>query len=87
MGTKYHRGHLEGITQQDSVRLIREPNNTFDSNAIQVRLQNGETLGYIARELAATLAGKIDAGICVQAQVSRIVRDKVYVSVTIRVGK
>jgi monoamine oxidase len=70
--------------QGDSVRLVREPNNAYDPNAVQVNLQTGETLGYLTKELAAALADQMDAGICVQAQVSRIVRDKVYVAVTIR---
>jgi hypothetical protein len=83
VGIKFHRGHVNGIAQGDSVQLAREPNNSYDPNAIQVRLQTDETLGYLTKELAAVLAGKMDSGICVQAQVSRIVRDKLYVGVTI----
>lgn len=83
VGIKFHRGHVEGIAQGDSVRLAREPNNAYDSNAIQVILETGETLGYLTREFAAVLVKQMDAGNCVQAQVSRIVRDKIYVAVTV----
>lgn len=82
VGIKFHRGHVDGIAQGDGVELVREPNNDYDPNAIRVNLQSGETLGYLTRELAAVLAKQMDAGSSVQAQVSKIVRDKVYVSVT-----
>ena len=72
---------MDGIAQGDSVRLVREPNNAYDPNAIQVVLQAGETLGYLTSEFAAMLAKQMDAGICVQSQVSKIVRGKVYVAV------
>ena len=82
VGIKFHRGHLDGITQSDDVELRREPNNTYDPNAIQVKLQNGEVLGYLIKEFAAVLAEQMDAGSSFKAEVSRIVRDKIYVSVT-----
>jgi hypothetical protein len=81
VGIKYHRRHVDGITQGDSVQLVREPNNAYDPNAVQVNLQTGETLGYLTSEFAAVLAKQMDAGMSVQARVSRIVRDKVYVAV------
>jgi hypothetical protein len=48
-----------------------------------VNLQTGEKLGYLTSEFAAVLAKRMDAGICVEAQVSRIVRDKVFVAVIV----
>jgi hypothetical protein len=83
VGIKFHRGHVDGIAQEDSVELVREPNNAYDPNAIQVKLQTGETLGYLTREFAAVLCKQMDAGGSVQAQVSRIIRDKVYVAVVV----
>ena len=81
VGIKFHRGHVDGIVEEDEVELVREPDNAYDPNAIQVKLQTGETLGYLTREFVAVLAKQMDAGSSFQAQVSRIVRDKVYVSV------
>jgi hypothetical protein len=82
VGIKFHRGHVDGIAQGDGVELVREPENAYDPNAIQVKLRNGETLGYLTREFVAVLAKQMDVGSGFRAQVSRIVRDKVYVSVT-----
>jgi HIRAN domain len=56
----------------DALLLVREPNNPFDSNAIQVRRllefpenvqqrhRLGEQIGYISRELAEDLAPRMD---------------------------
>jgi HIRAN domain len=54
------RGSITGV------RLIREPNNEYDENAIAVylpeRLQEGRQLGSIRREAAEVLAPKLDGG-------------------------
>src|SRR5262245_4976271 len=48
------------------IRLVREPDNKYDDNAIMVclpeRLHGGKQLGYIRRESAALLAPKLDSG-------------------------
>lgn len=48
------------------IRLIREPENQYDSNAIAVympeRLMHGFQIGYLRRTTAELLAPKIDAG-------------------------
>lgn len=82
VGIKFHRGHAEGVAQDDVVQLLREPNNPYDSNAIRVCLKTGETLGYLAKESAAVIAKEMDAGMCPQGKVSRTARGKVYVAVT-----
>lgn len=43
------------------VQLVRNPNNKYDQNAIEVRLNN-DMLGHLPREIAAELAPKMDAG-------------------------
>jgi hypothetical protein len=45
----------------ESVRLRREPDNPYDTNAICVERQSGEQIGYINRQLAANLASRFDA--------------------------
>ncbi len=46
-----------------TVRLVREPNNEHDSNAIAVYAQHGiRPAGYVNRQNAARLAKRIDAG-------------------------
>jgi HIRAN domain len=44
------------------VLLRRDPGNPHDPNAIAVDGRDGEQLGWIPRELAAELAGELDAG-------------------------
>lgn len=55
------QGILCAVEPGEPVEFTREPQNTYDSNAIAVTVQ-GETVGYIAREDAAVLAPLLDAG-------------------------
>ncbi len=84
VGIKFHRGNADGIAAGESVQLVREPNNAYDPNAIRVNLLTGETLGYLTSEVAAVLAKQLDAGGDVWGQISKIVKNKVYVSINPR---
>jgi single-stranded-DNA-specific exonuclease len=44
------------------VRLVRQPDNEFDPNAIAVFAPTGEQVGFLNRRLASVLAPAIDAG-------------------------
>ena len=46
---------LEELSEMDDIRLVREPNNPQDENAIAVLNPNGEKLGYIRSGLAKEL--------------------------------
>lgn len=46
---------LEELSEMDDIRLVREPNNPHDENAIAVLNPNGEKLGYIRSGLAKEL--------------------------------
>lgn len=83
VGIKYHRGHVDDLTTGNLVRLVREPDNIHDSNAVQVKLLTGELLGYIPRELAVTLAKELDAGMNVQAQISHSLRKSVQLAISV----
>lgn len=50
---------LGGYCQAERVTLEREPGNEHDDNAIRIVLK-GQHIGYIAREVAATLATAMD---------------------------
>jgi len=54
-------------------RLIREPQNRFDSNAVAVEVE-GKQIGYIPKALAAKLAPRIDAGKLIDVIGVRIIR-------------
>jgi hypothetical protein len=79
VGIKFHMGNLDGISVGDIVQLVREPHNAHDPNAIRVILQAGGTMGCLTKEVAAVFAKQLDAGGDTQAQVSKILRGKVYV--------
>lgn len=54
-----------------NVKLIRNPNNEYDANAIQVHSTNG-MLGHLPKEVAAQLAPKMDAGTVYIASVYQV---------------
>ena len=83
VGIKYHRGHTDGLSAGDQVQLVREPDNIHDSNAVQVKLLNGEVLGYIPGEVAVILAQELDAGTCAKARISRLVRKSAYIAIIV----
>jgi HIRAN domain-containing protein len=53
--------------------LVREPANPYDSNALRVDV-GGELVGYLAREVAAQIAGAFDRAGCRAMQVCAILR-------------
>lgn len=69
-GIYYCRGHVSGINRGDTLRLVREPMNPHDANAVRVEMSDGSLLGRIPRTLAISLAREIDSG----ANVSAIVQ-------------
>lgn len=83
VGIPHHRGHTDGLTSGEMVHLVREPNNIYDSYAVQVKLLSGELLGYIPSELAISLAEELDAGMCAQARISHFIRKSVYLAVIV----
>jgi hypothetical protein len=61
-GIYYCRGHVSGINKGDLLRLLREPQNPHDANAIRVEISDGTLLGRIPRIVATSLAREIDSG-------------------------
>ncbi|KAI0276598.1 SNF2 family N-terminal domain-containing protein [Russula aff. rugulosa BPL654] len=60
VGVQYYKG-LVDVGEQ--VRLIREPNNRYDRNAIAVQNIGRTQVGHVPRQMAAKLAPYIDAGL------------------------
>lgn len=58
---------LIGLKMGQMLRLVREPNNPADVNAVAVYFYTGK-LGYIPRELAKRVAPAMDRGIPVRAR-------------------
>ena len=65
---------LEDLKQNERVKLVREPENPHDANAIRVEAPfiNGEKLGYIPRADAEGYAPEIDSGIAYSAWISSV---------------
>ena len=69
-GTK-RQDILALMKPEEELQLVREKNNPFDQNAIQVFYKD-TMLGYIAKELAHDLAPSMDAGIEIKAFVKEV---------------
>jgi HIRAN domain len=61
------RFHFDALQADDAapgsaLRLVRDPENAFDANAVAVETAGGVRLGFVGREPAAELAPRLDAG-------------------------
>ncbi len=65
VGTGYEgrSDRIELINVGDQVKLKRNPDNPYDSNAVEVLNSSGESLGHISKEFAAVLAPGLDQGL------------------------
>lgn len=74
VGTQYEgrNERIEKVKIGDKVKLIREPDNKYDSNAIDVHNDEG-TLGHIPSDVAYNLAQILDNGHKYVAEVSNVV--------------
>lgn len=63
---------LLGQTAHVSLILVREPQNPYDHNAIQVHDGQGRQIGFLSRSISETLAPMMDNGIEVQCTLSQI---------------
>lgn len=59
-------------TGDDSLDLVREPNNEFDSNAISL-FKDGRKLGHVSKKMASFIAPQMDAGIEYHCSIEGIV--------------
>ena len=48
------------LSEGERLWLVRQPDNPYDHNAIQVQRENGEAIGFLARGLASSLAPYLD---------------------------
>jgi single-stranded-DNA-specific exonuclease len=46
----------------EEVKLVRDPYNSYDSNAIKVVNMAGQQVGFLSREIVSDLARKMDRG-------------------------
>lgn len=53
---------LETVNSGDILKLVREPGNVYDINAIKVDTEDGRQIGYIGKQYAEILAPMMDMG-------------------------
>ncbi len=58
--------------QGEKLRLVREPDNHYDPNAVMVERLSGEQLGFLSRELADEIAPRLDRGSRVDVEVAQL---------------
>lgn len=56
----------------EALSLVRDPGNPYDRNAIMVINSSGNQLGFLSKDLAASLARNMDSGTRYSATVSSI---------------
>lgn len=72
-GYQYHAGSSvwEQLKVGDALKLVREPENSHDRNAIRVEWQ-GQQLGYLPRAENQAIAAELDRGSKVEARIARL---------------
>jgi hypothetical protein len=72
-GFQYYEGKAlwEMMRVGDPLRLVREPQNPYDANAVRIEWR-GEMLGYLPRRENADVARQMDLGAPVKARVVRL---------------
>jgi hypothetical protein len=72
-GFKYYDGKAlwDELRVGDALRLVREPANPHDANAIRVEWKE-RMLGYVPRRENAHLARQMDAGAAIEARITAL---------------
>jgi len=69
---KHRQKLIRDCKSGEVLKLIREPNNPVDENAIKVCNQKKQQLGYLSRHVASKVAPLLDSGKIVEAEVREI---------------
>lgn len=72
-GFQYYEGKAlwDMMRVGDPLRLVREPQNPHDANAVRIEWR-GEMLGYLPRRENADVARQMDLGAAVKARIVRL---------------
>jgi hypothetical protein len=72
-GYQYHAGgeFWDQLKVGDELKLLREPNNPHDKNAVRIEWQ-GKQLGYLPRAENQAIALELDRGSRVEARIARL---------------
>lgn len=64
----------EHVDEGDQVFLVRDPDNKFSRNAIEIRLTNGMQIGFVPEDFAPEAAPFIDRGCPHTAYITKVLR-------------
>ena len=73
VGCNFHPASKKTI-ENEIVKVMREPNNKFDKNAIVVKNRLGETIGYVGTSKTVTI-GNRNNGCIDNLQLSNLMKD------------
>ena len=77
---------VRDLKEGDEVRLVREPDNEYDSNAIKVLSDKGLKMGYIPKNMNRDLAKILDIGIQIRAEIESLYNDSITLNVSMLHG-
>jgi len=90
VGYRHHMNgpiRLDDLSPGDKLKLIPDPENPHDANAIRVLTDTGHMLGFIRRTIARTLTTRLDNGASMQGSVVLVLgdglgpKDRLYIEV------
>lgn len=87
-GTRHHISDdelNEKVQENDKLVLAREPENTYDTNAIAVLTQSGKRIGYVPQKRNLIIAALLDSGTKLFARVFAkcIFEGKLFIAIEI----
>lgn len=71
-GASHYQDAIKKCKKKEKLKLVREPDNPYDSNAISVWNKAGMQIGHLKKEVAAEIAPVLDNGTWVNVEVSEI---------------
>jgi hypothetical protein len=76
-GFRYNDGKRvwDEMREGDPLRLVREPDNPFDANAIRVEW-SGRKIGYVPQQENSALARELDAGAAIDARIVKLAKSR-----------
>lgn len=74
-GFRYNGGKLvwDDLRVGDALKLVREPDNPFDADAIRLEW-NGRRIGYVPRRENNDLGRQLDAGTVLEARITELAK-------------
>ena len=63
---------IAGLTKSSPISLKRDPHNPYDSNAIEVIIRGGRSIGFVPKNIALNIAPLLDSGMIATVRIGEI---------------